>query len=84
MVKRGITRIPYPGGSGQTPTGALQFQDDWPGLFIRGDDAIILLAAIEQLEQLLCKKCKDVLPSKLEEIATIIKQDVLVRPDLSP
>jgi hypothetical protein len=24
----------------RTPTGALQFDDDWPGVFIRGDDAL--------------------------------------------
>jgi hypothetical protein len=32
-----ITRIPIEGSSGQTPTGAMQFENDWPGLFIRGD-----------------------------------------------
>jgi len=35
-----ITNIPIPGSSGGTPTGALQFRDDWPGLFLRGDSAI--------------------------------------------
>jgi hypothetical protein len=27
-------------------TGAIQFGDDWPGLFIRGDEAIIILPAL--------------------------------------
>ena len=33
------TQIPLPGSSGETPTGTMQFQRDWPGLFIREDDA---------------------------------------------
>jgi len=28
-------------------TGALQINDDWPGLFIRGDDCTALLAILE-------------------------------------
>ena len=47
------TQIPVPGSSGKTPTGALQFQDDWPGLFIRGDDAVVLAASIRQLRDCL-------------------------------
>ena len=49
MAERRITQIPVPGNSGDTPTGAMQFQEDWPGLFIRGDDAIMLMSAIQQL-----------------------------------
>ena len=51
MSERRVTLIPVPGSSGQTPTGAMQFQDDWPGLFVRGNDAIMLLAVIEQLRE---------------------------------
>jgi hypothetical protein len=37
MSERRLTQIPVPGSSGQAPAGAMQFQDDWPGLFVRGD-----------------------------------------------
>jgi hypothetical protein len=79
MSERRITHIPVPGSSGQTPTGAMQFQNDWPGLFIRGDEAISLLGALRQVEQLLRQKCKSGLPWKLSEVAEIIERDVIVR-----
>jgi hypothetical protein len=77
MSERQIIRIPIPGSSGQTPTGAMQFQDDWPGLFIRGDDAISLLAELNGLEQVLREKCNLPLPWKLSEIAEIIQRHVI-------
>jgi hypothetical protein len=64
MTERRITAIPIPGGSGSTPTGAMQFQDDWPGLFLRGDDA---------------KNGEMGLPSRLGRIAEIIRRDVIQR-----
>jgi hypothetical protein len=50
-VPRKITQIPIPGGSGLIPTGAIQFQDDWPGLFLRGDDALSLVRSIHYLQK---------------------------------
>ena len=47
MAETRITKIPFPGGSGLTPTGAMEFEKDWPGLFIRGDSAIPLANAIK-------------------------------------
>lgn len=82
MGDRHITRIPIPGNSGQTPTGAMQFQDDWPGLFIRGDDAIMLLGAIEQLKERLAEHPDVVIASALNRLtryADIISRDVIVR-----
>lgn len=35
-----ITKIPIEGGSGKIKSGAMQFKNDWPGLFLRGDDCI--------------------------------------------
>lgn len=32
-------------------TGALQINDDWKGLFIRGDDAIMLLGLFETISK---------------------------------
>ena len=40
----------------ETPTGAVQFGDDWPGVFIRGDDAFGLRM---MLEDVLAGVCRD-------------------------
>ena len=34
-------------------TGVLQFGDDWPGVFIRGDDAFFFMAGLNSLLQTL-------------------------------
>jgi hypothetical protein len=79
-----ITQIPFPGSSGETPTGALQFQNDWPGLFLRGDSAIPVAASIRALEQRLVNHPDAVVAAAfilLKEIANIIERDVIVRGD---
>lgn len=81
MSKR-ITQIPIPGSSGQTPTGAMQFQDDWPGLFLRGDKASSLASSIRGLQQRLADHPDPVVGAvlvQLDEIADIIERDVIVR-----
>lgn len=53
-----IQKIEHPNNGGMTPdgsaprveTGAVQFGGDWPGLFIRGDDAYMLARHIETLQ----------------------------------
>jgi hypothetical protein len=85
-----ITQIPFPGSSGKVPTGAIQFQDDWPGLFLRGDSAIALLSSIRGLQQRLADHPDTVVRAvlfQLNQIAEIIQQDVMVRgerPTLRP
>ncbi len=79
MSEQRITQIPLPGSSGRTPTGAIQFQDDWPGLFVRGDDAIGLLFGVRQLERILGEKYNEYLPQSLKRIVEIIEGDVIVR-----
>jgi hypothetical protein len=77
-----VRQIPMPGSSGETPTGAIQFQNDWPGLFIRGDQAISLLSNIRGLEQRLADHPDPVVAAamiKLRAIADIIERDVVVR-----
>jgi hypothetical protein len=79
-----LTKIPLPGGSGAVPSGALQFQDDWPGLFIRGDEAVNVGLHINLLLEALKEK-----PSEdpriwtavplLEEIAEMIERHVRVK-----
>jgi len=76
-----ITQIPFSGSSGQTPTGAMQFQDDWPGLFIRGDTAISLHVRIRGLQQRLADHPDVVVAAaliQLRQIADIIERDVIV------
>jgi hypothetical protein len=81
MPKR-ITQIPVPGNSDETPTGAIQFQNDWPGLFVRGDKAIDMHRCIRHLQQRLADtQDVTVLLSLhvLGEIADIVETDVMVR-----
>jgi hypothetical protein len=83
MPKR-ITQIPIPGDSGRTPTGAMQFRDDWPGLFLRGDNAGSLASSIRGLQQRLADYPDPVVGAaliQLGEIADIIERDVIVRED---
>lgn len=82
-MSKNVLQIPLPGGSGLARTGAVQFQDDWPGLFIRGDDAMELLHEIREVQQALHEHDVDVpiMKSKLDEIARIIERDVIWRSD---
>lgn len=48
-TKKGIQKLPAPTKTSRVETGAVQFGDDWPGLFIRGDDAIMLAAAMRRV-----------------------------------
>jgi hypothetical protein len=77
-----ITKIPFPGSSGETPSGAMQFKNDWPGLFIRGDDAVSLAANIRGLQQRLSTQADPVVAAvliQLGHIADIIERDVIAR-----
>jgi hypothetical protein len=77
-----ITQIPLPGGSAHVQTGAMQFQDDWPGLFVRGDDAIFMMNSIRFLAERLADHPDMVIGSaidRLQQLADIIDQDVVVR-----
>jgi hypothetical protein len=81
MAKR-ITQNPFPGDSGVTPTGAMQFQNDWPGLFIRGDAAFDLHMKIRTLQQRLAGNQDAAVTLSLMvlgDLADIIEQDVIVR-----
>lgn len=71
-----------PGSSGETPTGAIQFQNDWPGLFVRGDDAIVLLSRIRGLQKHLTSHPDLVVSAALLDlgkVADLIERDVIVK-----
>lgn len=77
-----ITKIPVPGGSGKIRTGAMQFQDDWPGLFIRGDDAAMISIHIDQVEKEL-KEAGSSLPYTLSQVRDLIVSHVMGVGDLN-
>lgn len=78
------TQIPVRGGSGLTPSGAMQFENDWPGLFLRGDNAVTVSHAIRQLLEYHGPKPPGALLSPLmvlENVADVIDNDVIMKPD---
>jgi hypothetical protein len=45
-----MRKIDLTPGANRVETGAVQFSDDWPGIFIRGDDAFRLLGILTPLQ----------------------------------
>jgi hypothetical protein len=79
-MRKGIIQIPVPGGSGRVPSGAIQFQDDWPGLFLRGDDCPALLGRLEAVRDVLAgSSIAGFLELQLKDIQEVIERDVMVR-----
>lgn len=80
MLDRNVTCIPLPGNSADTPTGAMRFQDDFTGLFIRGDNAIVMMHHILFLAELLAdhpnSKAHDAVDGLMRYV-DIIKHDVM-------
>lgn len=48
--KTSVQVIPYE-GPGRVETGVVQFGDDWPGIFIRGDNALEYSFAIDYFDK---------------------------------
>lgn len=84
-----VQQLPEPENMPRVETGPVQFGNDWPGLFIRGDDCIALKCEIEKL-----LKSLDVLVlnvplgadeanlralTRLMELAKIIDKHVMVK-----
>jgi hypothetical protein len=74
-----VQQIPYEPAEGRIETGAVQFGKDWPGLFIRGDNAAWLAfqlnQAIEELEQ---NPDNFMMVSELKQTRDMIWGDVIV------
>ncbi len=49
MFRKDTRYIRSKGGSGNYSSGAVEFENDWPGLFIRGDNCICLSIVLETL-----------------------------------
>ena len=81
MKESRITQIATPDCSPRVPTGAVQFGEDWPGLFIRGDDAIGVMLSIRELTTHVAR-ADDVIDrfalDLLRRIADMIENDVVV------
>ena len=78
---RKVTNIPLPGNSGAMPTGAMKFENDWPGLFLRGDTAIPMAVAIRYLQKALADNPDPTIHvalHRLDEIAKIVEEDVIL------
>ncbi len=76
-----VRHIPIVQDLARIQTGAVQFGDDWPGLFIRGDNAKAMAFWIRRLGVLLADyPNSDVADAvgQLKGLAEIIEQDVIV------
>ncbi len=59
-------------------SGAVEFENDWPGIFIRGDDCISLLTTLET-HRVQCKDKGIALPYQLGELIECIGEYVVVK-----
>jgi hypothetical protein len=62
--------------------GAMKFEDDWPGLFLRGDTAIPAAVAIRHLQKALADHPDLAVHAclhRLDEIAKMVEEDVILR-----
>ena len=83
-TKQRLTRVGRFVALSRKPTGAMQFCNDWPGLFIRGDDAIFLSVEIRSLQAKIEASGDTSLinsMSQLLELAEVIERDVRVSRD---
>jgi hypothetical protein len=72
-------QVPVEGGSGAYPTGPIQFRNDWPGLFVRGDNALALLYELQAtLGELQKHNPESELGWQTTKLMKIIEGDVLL------
>jgi hypothetical protein len=75
-----IQTIPFEGNSGDTPSGAIRFGRDWPGLFLRGDSCMELMMELDRISSDLKDRCGyEGLPRQLAFIKKTIEEDVIIR-----
>lgn len=80
--KKRIQHLPAPTELPRVETGAVQFGDDWRGLFLRGDDCLALLADIRCMADELGASRLAMLSlgvgARLGELVKAIEEDVIV------
>lgn len=78
-----VRSLPAPADGRRVETGAVQFGDDWPGLFIRGDNAHSLAMNLARLELSLQEKDyakADGFMSQVKWLVAEIQGEVIVKP----
>jgi hypothetical protein len=78
-IAKNVQLLPAPSHLPRVETGAVQFGDDWPGLFIRGDNALALMIWIRSLCERLADSQEPYVIDRLDrlkEFADLIEQDV--------
>jgi len=68
---QGKAKYPMPKGLARLETGAIQFGDDWPGIFIRGDNAAYYAQAIKTI--LWDKKTDPIAIGVLSELGELLE-----------
>ena len=74
-----IQLLPAPADLRRVETGAVQFGNDWPGLFLRGDNALDLGTWIRSLCELLADHPDEMVTDRLDRLkayANLIEQKV--------
>lgn len=82
MTGNNIQKLSAPIDLPRVDTGAVQFGDDWPGLFIRGDNAHGLMTHIRRLTELLAHHPDPAVADHLHQLkgyADLIDEDVILR-----
>jgi len=77
-LRKDIRQIPVEGGSGRYSSGAVEFKNAWPGIFIRGDDCISLLTTLET-HRVQCKDKGIALPYDIDVMIECISDSVVVK-----
>lgn len=78
-----VRNLPAPPDGTRVETGPVQFGDDWPGLFVRGDNAFALTLHIRRLAERLKGHSDAAVADSLqhlEDVAETIEREVIVHP----
>ncbi len=51
-----VTKLPLPKDMSRMESGVIQFGDDWPGIFVRGDDALYTAINLSEVTKLIEKQ----------------------------
>jgi len=76
-----VQQVEAPRGIARVETGAVQFGDDWPGLFVRGDNARALSLSIRRLADLVRGHPNADIADEMQKLtvyADLIDDDVIV------
>lgn len=77
-----IQKIEYPNNGKRIETGAVQFGNDWPGLFVRGDDAFGVAMDIDAILACLTEEQRTeqfFAVGGLREFVSLIRERVIVK-----